>query len=85
MAVGNVELTFPVYEKLLKGAVFYDVGNTWRRTRDYMSANFRSGAGIGIRVKTPLGPFKLDWGYPLSSNYEDKKEGQFYFSMTHGF
>lgn len=83
--VGNAEVTFPLYEKIIKGAVFYDVGNTWRRTTQYFDGNFKSGVGVGVRVKTPLGPFKLDYGYPLISNYNDKKEGQFYFSISHGF
>jgi outer membrane translocation and assembly module TamA len=46
---------------------------------------YRYGAGVGVRVKTPIGPFKLDYGYPLTGNYEDKREGQFYFSISRGF
>jgi len=85
MTIGNAEVTFPLYEKIIKGAVFYDVGNTWRRTTQYFDGNFKSGVGVGVRVKTPLGPFKLDYGYPLVSNFDDKREGQFYFSISHGF
>ncbi|MDD5496798.1 MAG: outer membrane protein assembly factor BamA, partial [Candidatus Omnitrophica bacterium] len=85
MLVGNAEVTFPIYEKILKGSVFYDVGNTWRRHGDYMNGGLKSGAGVGLRIKTPIGPVKLDYGYPLSSNYDDKREGQFYFSMSRGF
>ncbi len=85
MIVGNAELTFPIYEKILKGAVFFDTGNTWRRNKDYADGDFRSGTGVGIRVKTPIGPLRLDYGYPLSDNYGDKKEGQFYFSVSQGF
>ena len=85
MLVGNAEVTFPIYEKILKGAFFYDVGNTWRRIEDYGSGELRSGIGLGIRVKTPLGPVKLDYGYPLSDNYGEEKKGQFYFSITRGF
>jgi outer membrane protein insertion porin family len=79
-------VTFPIYEKIIKGAVFYDVGNVWRHSDDFMTGGgYRQGAGIGVRVKTPLGPMNLDYGYPLSNNFEDKKEGQFYFSMSRGF
>ncbi len=85
MLVGNAEVTFPLYEKLLKGAVFYDAGNTWRRIEDYGSGALRSGIGVGIRIKTPLGPVKLDYGYPLNDNYDEEKKGQFYFSITRGF
>jgi len=86
LLIGNAELTFPIYEKLLKGAVFYDVGNVWRHAEDFaVGSNYRQGAGIGVRIKTPIGPVKLDYGYPLVNNYDDKKQGEFYFSMSHGF
>ena len=89
--IGNAEVTFPVFKNLVKGAVFFDIGNVWEEaqlknlTDAKDDSGFKSGAGIGVRVKTPIGPVKLDWGYPLTDNYEDKKEGQFYFSVTHGF
>lgn len=84
--LGNVELTFPIYEKLLKGAVFYDVGNVWRRAGDFIAGgNYKAGAGVGVRVKTPLGPVRVDYGYPLVSNIDEEKMGEFYFSMSRGF
>jgi len=86
LLLGNVEVTFPIYEKMIKGAVFYDAGNVWRRSGDFaVGGKYRQGAGVGVRVKTPIGPVKLDYGYPLTSNYEDKRQGEFYFSMSHGF
>ena len=83
--LGNVELSFPIYEKLVKGAVFYDVGSVWRRVEDFGQSGYKQGTGIGLRLKTPIGPLRLDWGYPLSDNHDDEKEGRFYFSVSHGF
>ncbi len=85
MAIGNIELTFPIYEKVIKGAVFYDVGNVWRRLEDYFDGGFKQGIGAGVRVKTPIGPLKLDCGYPLSDNQGDEKKLEWYFSVSHGF
>ena len=91
MFLATAEVVFPIYKGLMKGAVFYDVGNVWNSATDMISTEFfkdnglKQGAGIGIRVKTPIGPIKLDWGYPLSDNYGEKKEGRFYFSVSHGF
>lgn len=86
LLVGNAEVTFPIYEKVLKGAIFYDVGNVWRRAEDFIAGgNYRSGVGVGVRVKTPVGPVKVDYGYPLVRNYDDDRNGEFYFSMSRGF
>ncbi|MDP2912571.1 MAG: outer membrane protein assembly factor BamA [Candidatus Omnitrophota bacterium] len=84
--IGNAELTFPVYEKIIKGAVFCDVGNVWRRSEDFMAGGkLKSGVGVGARVKTPIGPVRIDYGYPLVGNYDDERTGEFYFSMSRGF
>ncbi|MCK4519351.1 MAG: outer membrane protein assembly factor BamA, partial [Candidatus Omnitrophica bacterium] len=83
MLIGNMEYTFPVM-KNIKGAVFYDVGNVWSEVRGFADG-FKSGAGLGVRVKTPIGPVKLDYGFRLSDDPGDKKDGRFHFSMSRGF
>jgi outer membrane protein insertion porin family len=87
LLVGNAEVTFPIYEKILKGAVFYDVGNVWASTEDFIvGGGYKSGVGVGIRVNTPVGPFRLDYGYPIvKNNKDDSKNGEFYFSISRGF
>ncbi len=86
MLLGNIEVTFPIFERLIKGAVFYDVGSVTKKTGDLFDFDeYKMDAGVGVRVKTPIGPVKLDYGYPLSDNHDDKKEGQFWFSVSHGF
>jgi outer membrane protein insertion porin family len=86
LLLGNAELTFPIYEKLLKGAVFFDFGNVWAHAEDFAwGGGYKAGAGVGIRVKTPVGPVRLDYGYPFSGTGDDKRQGEFYFSMSHGF
>jgi len=84
--VGNAEVTFPLFEKVLKGAVFYDVGNVWEKAGDMLDGSkLKSGVGVGLRINTPIGPVRVDYGYPLVSNYDDSKDGEFYFSMSRGF
>ena len=71
---------------MLKGAVFFDIGNVWKQPGDsFSSGGYKAGAGVGVRVKTPIGPVRVDWGYPLVKNNEDSKTGEFYFSMSRGF
>ncbi|MFH1406398.1 MAG: outer membrane protein assembly factor BamA [Candidatus Omnitrophota bacterium] len=84
MLVLNAECTFPVVQ-YIKGAVFVDAGNIWPEIEDMCSDTLRIGAGLGVRVKTPIGPVKLDYGYPLNQEAGEKKTGRFHFSMTRGF
>lgn len=82
--LATIEATFPLFEDLIKGAVFADAGNVWKGFSD-LDAKLRYSAGTGVRIKTPLGPVKLDYGWPFTDNYGDAKRGRFYFSMAHGF
>ncbi|VAX36887.1 hypothetical protein MNBD_UNCLBAC01-1380 [hydrothermal vent metagenome] len=85
IAVANIEYTIPIIE-FLKLAVFFDTGNVWADSNDFGSGDFKSGTGLGVRVKTPIGPVNLDYGYPLNDEPgEDRRSGKFYFSVSRGF
>lgn len=96
MAVGNIEYTYPLFE-FLKVAAFYDVGNVWEKMGDIFSSQdangvansggLKSGIGLGLRIKTPIGPIMLDYGIPMDkeSGEDTKKSGRFHFSASHGF
>ena len=83
--VGNIEYTVPLID-FLKLATFFDTGNVWPGVNDFASGSLKSGAGFGLRVKTPIGPINLDYGYPLNAEPgEEKRSGKFYFSVSRGF
>jgi len=83
--VAGAEYTFPLIQNVIKGAVFYDIGNVWAKATDFASGDFKSGVGAGVRVKTPIGPVKVDYGFPLDDVKGEDKEGRIYFSISHGF
>jgi len=83
--VGNIEETFPIYPDLIKGAVFFDIGSLSEKIGDFGSGTTFKGAGFGVRIKTPIGPVKLDLGYPLDDVAGEKKKARFYFSISQGF
>jgi outer membrane protein insertion porin family len=83
--VGNIEYTIPVIE-FVKFATFFDIGNVWADVEDFGTGELKMGAGVGLRVKTPIGPVQLDYGYPLSEEEgEEERSGKFYFSVSRGF
>lgn len=85
MLIANIEYTIPVID-FLKLAAFFDAGNVWADVNDFASDEFKTGTGLGLRVKTPIGPVNLDYGYPLSDEPgKDDKTGKFYFSVSRGF
>jgi outer membrane protein insertion porin family len=86
MLIGNIEYTYPLFS-FLKVATFYDAGNVWPKIGKIGSGGFKSGAGFGVRIKTPVGPIMLDYGIPFNKEPDEdsKGGGKFHFSMSHGF
>jgi outer membrane protein insertion porin family len=69
------------FSDMFQGVFFYDWGNAWNDgPADYGS--FISGWGPGIRISTPLGPIRLDWGVPGGKAFG---EGIMHFSIGQAF
>jgi outer membrane protein insertion porin family len=84
MLLLNTELRFPIYD-FVSGVVFADIGKAWEPNKeinllDMLDSN---SFGVGVRLDTPLGLLRLDYGWGL--NEEAKREGQFYFGLGHTF
>ncbi len=64
----NFELRFPIFRSVenLTGAVFYDKGNIFAARNDVRISGLRDAVGLGIRYRTPLGPFRIDLGWNLN-------------------
>jgi outer membrane protein insertion porin family len=86
MAILNTEYRFPLSTNLL-GVVFADVGDAWGgpvaadpAVGDVVHDSFtaHAGYGVGVRVRTPIGPLRLDLGF--------SEEGtETHFSVRHMF
>lgn len=66
LMVANLEWRrgFRFIAEQLQFAAFVDAGTVWETQSDqFRWADVRATPGLGIRVATPLGPFRLDIGY----------------------
>ncbi|NCI16733.1 autotransporter assembly complex protein TamA [Cronobacter muytjensii] len=75
LATGSLEYQYNVTGKWW-GAVFVDSGEA---VNDIKQSNFKTGAGVGVRWQSPVGPIKLDFAVPVG----DKEEHglQFYIGL----
>ena len=78
---GNLELRFPVYE-IIGGALFMDAGNVWKQPFGHSLSGLYYNAGGGIRIKTPIGPGRIDVAFPLSTG---KFSTQIFVTIGHAF
>jgi outer membrane protein insertion porin family len=80
---GNAEVRFPIYGSF-GGVLFYDAGANWINEDGFNSGYIREGAGVGLRVATPIGPLRLDYGWKLDRE-DGESAGEFYFTIGSAF
>src|SRR5881296_559291 len=81
MSRATVELTFPIIEKA-RGAIFYDTGFVNSSAWSFGFNHIASDIGIGIRLDLPIGPLRLDYGYPIQ---RDGYNGGGHFNFNVGY
>ncbi len=81
MARATVEWTFPIIEKA-RGAFFYDSGFVNGNSWSFGISGLASDVGFGIRINLPIGPMRLDYGYPLK---RDGYNGGGHFNFSVGY
>ena len=73
--------------------VFADAGRAWKqngrdpsytRDNDHFGHNIGTTAGVGIRLNTPIGPLRFDFGWPVGHKMDDDGM-KFYFNMGQSF
>lgn len=76
----RAEFRFPILDPFM-GALFLDAGNVWATT-DQITFRTRWNAGLGIRLRTPVGPIALDYGFVLDRRDElGEPVGSLHFSI----
>jgi outer membrane protein insertion porin family len=76
MLRGTVEYRVPLVKKV-QGVLFVDSGYAWDKRYDEKNFDLgliKVGYGLGMRINSPLGPIKLDYG-------RGENGGRFHFSF----
>lgn len=79
----NQEIRFPLY-KWIRGVGFVDAGNLFPRVRDLSLTGLEYGAGLGLRIETPFGLARIDYGMPLTGR-SGQPFGRWYFALGQAF
>jgi outer membrane protein insertion porin family len=83
LALSNFEWRFPIFN-VVGGDLFVDGGNIWSSGSEIRLADFRWGAGLGLRVETPVGPIRLEYGWKLDRMPGESK-GELFLSLGNSF
>ncbi len=87
--VFNFEYRY-LFNEMFTGLLFYDIGQATSSVYDPLDDenNFQnhlgwgSGMGFGVRIITPMGPIRLDYGWP---QYQEFSDGFLNFNMGNVF
>ncbi len=79
----NEEFRFPIL-RALKGILFYDVGNVWDDTADFDPTDLRHVLGTGLRLETPIGPLRVEYGRKLDRE-PDESTGELFLAIGSAF
>lgn len=88
--IGSLEARFPIFNPI-SGVIFTDIGEFFPLNQTSVlnqGLPFKYGVGLGIRLNTPMGPLRLDYGIRDIANFGFDKlfdAGQVHFSIGQKF
>jgi outer membrane protein insertion porin family len=78
------EVTFPIMSRV-RGAVFSDLGFVNASAYDFSTSNVNADIGVGLRLDLPIGPIRVDYGYPVIHDGWNGPPGKFNFNIGYQF
>lgn len=85
LALLTAEYTVPITRKILRGVVFYDIGNVWMDAYE-MDTTYCSDVGVGLRLDVPNFPIRLEYAWPLEICGDvERTGGRFNVWLGYGF
>ena len=86
MLLGSIEYIYPLFERVRISA-FSDSGNVWRGLGDIDPTDLNTTVGVGLQIDLPIGPIRLDYGYPIITQQDhlDDASGRLHFNLGYRF
>ena len=90
MLILNQELRFPIY-RWFRGVAFVDAGNAFSELQPFAFGDLAVGYGAGLRLSSPIGLLRLDFGIPATAPPNSTRRGnsvgsgRLYFGLGHIF
>ena len=78
---GSAEMRFSVGSRFIL-ALFTDAGNVWTDSFTYKLKELQYSAGVGLKIKTPIGPAGIDFARPV---FDTDTKWQIHFNIGHSF
>jgi outer membrane protein insertion porin family len=78
------ELRFPIWGPI-GGSVFSDTGNVFARVRDMKPGNITESVGFGLRLKTPVGPVRVEMGFLVLNKPAQVSGSHIHFTIGQTF
>ncbi len=78
----SAEFAFPISGDQVIGLLFFDGGNAYRYVSEINLWDLKKGAGIGVRVSSPLGLIGVDMAYGFDRGDKGKWQTHFQFGTT---
>lgn len=82
--LATADFVFPLLPRAgLRGVLFFDTGNAFNDGEDLTinPSDLRSDVGFGIRWVSPLGPLRLEVGFPISDRLPGEKSFEIQFTV----
>ena len=78
--MASAEYSIPIIDRV-RLALFYDMGNVYYDAYSFDFGKFSANTGLGVRLNLPIGPLRLDYGYPLREANGEGRSGRFNFTV----
>lgn len=81
---GSLELRFPIWGRF-GGVVFVDAGQVTLDPFRFRAGDVGWSTGVGLRARTPVGPLRIDVGFPFDTDDAIPRTPRLHLSIGHAF